>query len=160
MLSRSPVRLPDADAEAPMASAMAAGPASISEHATILGNELDAAGTTCATRRQQRLDLFSDAPGTPGTDPMCLDKTSMGWLAALVAGTEPDTQVVGLAYMLAGGSDGSNTDPYAAGPEAGDGVDYFPGPRHGHYARGYRPDRLLHRSALGGALDHVGGYPV
>lgn len=62
---------------------------------------------------------FPDAPGTPDVDPMCLDETWMTWLHTLVAGEEPDTQVLGLAYMLSGGSDASNTDPYAAEPEPG-----------------------------------------
>jgi hypothetical protein len=62
---------------------------------------------------------FPDANATPASDPMCLDETWMGWVEALVAGEEPNTQVVGLAYMLAGGSDASNIDPFAAGPEEG-----------------------------------------
>ena len=37
-----------------------------------------------------------------------------------VAGEEPNTQVVGLAYMLQGGSDASNTDPFATEPAEGE----------------------------------------
>lgn len=116
-LTRSlPVAGQDADSEAAMASAMAAGPASITDHATIM----DMVGTTVLQEGSNGWTCFPDANATPAEDPMCLDETWMGWLTALVAGTEPDTQVVGLAYMLAGGSDSSNTDPYAASPAAGD----------------------------------------
>jgi hypothetical protein len=102
----------DADAQAKIESAMSAGPSTLTENATIMDGEVvlreGSNGWTC----------FPDTPGTPGADPLCLDETWMGWLQALVAGEEPDTQVVGLAYMLSGGSD-SNIDPFAAGPEEG-----------------------------------------
>lgn len=71
---------------------------------------------------------FPDAPGPPDVDPMCLDETWMTWLHTLVAGEEPDTQVLGLAYMLSGGSDASNTDPYAAEPEPGN--EWIASPAH------------------------------
>jgi hypothetical protein len=102
----------DADAQAKIESAISAGPSTITENATIMDGEVvlreGSNGWTC----------FPDTPGTPGADPLCLDETWMGWLQALVAGEEPDTQVVGVAYMLSGGSD-SNIDPFAAGPEEG-----------------------------------------
>jgi hypothetical protein len=106
----------DADTEATIESAMSAGPASVAEHATIM----DADGTTVLREGTNGWTCFPDGNSTPAPDPMCLDETWMGWLAALVAGTETDTQVVGLAYMLGGGSDASNTDPYATEPTAGD----------------------------------------
>ena len=105
----------DADDEATIESAMSAAPASIAENATIM----DVDGTTVLREGTNGWTCFPDANATPASDPMCLDETWMAWLEALVAGEEPDTQVVGLAYMLAGGSDASNTDPFATGPEAG-----------------------------------------
>jgi hypothetical protein len=105
----------DADDAATIESAMGAAPASIAENATIM----DVDGTTVLREGSNGWTCFPDANATPASDPMCLDETWMGWLAALVAGEEPDTQVVGLAYMLAGGSDASNIDPFATGPEAG-----------------------------------------
>jgi len=102
------------DAQAMIDEAMAAGPASIAENATIM----DMDGKTVLREGSNDWTCFPDNPGTPGPDPMCIDKTWMGWLQALVAGKEPDTKVVGLAYMLSGGSD-SNIDPFAAGPEEG-----------------------------------------
>ncbi|MFN8662394.1 MAG: hypothetical protein U0075_10920 [Thermomicrobiales bacterium] len=104
-----------ADSEAAMASAMAAGPLSITDHATIMAVD----GTTVLQEGTNGWTCFPDANATPAEDPMCLDETWMGWLAAISTGTEPDTQVVGLAYMLGGGSDASNTDPFAAEPEEG-----------------------------------------
>jgi hypothetical protein len=114
----------DADTEATIESAMAAGPASIAENATIM----DADGATVLREGTNGWTCFPDAPGTPTSDPMCLDETFMRWLEALVAGEEPNTQVVGFAYMLAGGSDASNTDPYAAGPEEGN--EWITSPAH------------------------------
>jgi hypothetical protein len=119
----------DADTQAQIESAMASGPLSISENATIMGNELDAEGNPVVLREGSNdWTCFPDAPGTPDLDPMCLDETWMGWLQALIAGEEPKTQVVGLAYMLSGGSDASNTDPYATGPEEGN--EWITSPAH------------------------------
>jgi hypothetical protein len=105
----------DADTQATIESAMSAGPASITENATIM----DVDGETVLHEGSNGWTCFPDANATPASDPMCLDETWMGWVEALVAGEEPNTQVVGLAYMLAGGSDASNIDPFAAGPEEG-----------------------------------------
>jgi len=55
-------------------------------------------------------------PATPGNDPMCGDANSMEWAMAWMAKKEPPKGKVGLIYMLAGGSDASNTDPYATAP--------------------------------------------
>jgi len=110
----------DAERQTQIENAMAAGPDSITANATIMGNEMDTEGKPVVLRAGSNdWTCFPDAPGTPDLDPMCLDPTFMGWLKALIAGKEPNTPVVGLAYMLSGGSDASNTDPYASGPEAG-----------------------------------------
>jgi hypothetical protein len=110
----------DADTQAKIESAMAAGPSAITKDATILDSEMDADGKFVVLREGTNgWTCVPDAAGTPGTDPMCLDKTWMGWLEAIATGKEPNTQVVGLAYMLNGGSDASNIDPAATAPEAG-----------------------------------------
>ncbi len=119
----------DTDAEAKIASAMSAAPAALAEHATILDNELDEAGQFVVLREGSNGWYCSpDAPGTPGNDPVCYDQTWLDWLYAFVAGEELTTQVVGLAYMLQGGSDASNTDPLASEPAAGD--DWVTSPPH------------------------------
>ena len=58
-------------------------------------------------------------PATPGDDPMCGDANSMDWAMAWMAKKDPPKGKVGLIFMLAGGSDASNTDPYATGPTEG-----------------------------------------
>jgi hypothetical protein len=114
----------DADDEATIESAMGAGPASIAENATIM----DVDGETVLREGSNGWTCFPDVNATPAPDPMCIDETWMGWLQALIAGEEPDTQVVGLAYMLSGGSDASNIDPLAAGPEEGN--EWITSPAH------------------------------
>lgn len=42
------------------------------------------------------------------------------WNAAFIAGEEPEITGTGIAYMLAGGSDASNTDPFATEPAEGE----------------------------------------
>lgn len=60
-----------------------------------------------------------DSPATPGPDPMCGDANSMEWAMAWIGKTVPPAGKVGFMYMLAGGTDASNTDPYASAPAAG-----------------------------------------
>ncbi|GAC1491572.1 MAG: hypothetical protein NVS1B2_03200 [Vulcanimicrobiaceae bacterium] len=65
------------------------------------------------------ITCMPDNPSTPGPDPMCLDTNAMAWAGALMSHRAPP-KTVGFMYMLAGGSDASNTDPYASKPKAGD----------------------------------------
>jgi hypothetical protein len=52
-------------------------------------------------------------------DVMCMDKAWQAWGEAYMTKKDPPpTQVVGVAYMLAGDQGASNTDPYAMGPTA------------------------------------------
>jgi len=57
-----------------------------------------------------------DSPATPGPDPMCGDANSMEWAMAWIGKKDPPKGKVGFMYMLEGGTDASNTDPYAAAP--------------------------------------------
>jgi hypothetical protein len=52
---------------------------------------------------------------------MCLDASGLKWAAAWQGKTKPQLDGLGFAYMLQGGSDASNTDPYAKGPAPGSG---------------------------------------
>lgn len=114
-------RQDDADTEAKIEVAMSAAPLTVSADATILDLEVDDAGAFVVLREGSNgWTCFPDGPGTPANDPMCLDPTWMNWLQAYVAGEEPTTTVVGLAYMLQGGSESSNTDPFATEPAAGE----------------------------------------
>jgi hypothetical protein len=60
-----------------------------------------------------------DSPATPGPDPMCMDKNAFEWAGAWVGHKTPPSGKTGFMYMLQGGTDASNTDPYATKPEAG-----------------------------------------
>ncbi|MGO4550220.1 hypothetical protein AB4059_03845 [Lysobacter sp. 2RAF19] len=57
-----------------------------------------------------------DNPTTPGPDPMCMDASAMEWANAWMAKKTPTAGKIGLMYMLEGGTDASNTDPYATAP--------------------------------------------
>ena len=61
---------------------------------------------------------MADNPTTPGPDPMCMDATALAWAGAWMGHKPPPTGKVGLMYMLSGGTDASNTDPYANKPDA------------------------------------------
>ena len=101
-------------------SAMSAAPASVGREATII-----AAGPNGAMRTLRPgtngFTCMPDDPSTPGNDPMCMDANAMSWVMAMIGHTAPPPNVVGLMYMLGGGSDASNTDPYARAPAAGGG---------------------------------------
>jgi len=117
------------DAQAKIADAMRAGPAAIAKDATILDYQQDAAGNFVVLRQGSNgWTCFPDTPGTPSDDPMCLDQTWMVWMNALMTNKAPDIKTPGLAYMLQGGTDASNTDPMATKPAAGE--DWVTSPPH------------------------------
>jgi hypothetical protein len=99
-----------------IASAMRAAPAAVAKRATIMAME---EGGKMRTLRQgdNGFTCIPDNPGTPGPDPMCADKGAMGWMQAYLGHTTPPAGQLGLVYMLEGGTDASNTDPYAAKAE-------------------------------------------
>ena len=100
-----------------IASAMKAAPASIAKDATIMAME---AGGAMRTLRKgtNGWTCMPDNPATPGPDPMCMDSNAMAWAGAWMGHQAPPAGKVGLMYMLAGGTDASNTDPYATKPDA------------------------------------------
>ncbi|WP_404612535.1 hypothetical protein [Rhodanobacter hydrolyticus] len=100
-----------------IASAMSAAPTGIAKHATIV---VPGADGTMRTLRKGTNDFtcMPDNPATPGPDPMCADKNAWAWLGAYMA-HKPPPPGVGLAYMLEGGVDASNTDPFATKPATG-----------------------------------------
>jgi hypothetical protein len=97
--------------------AMSAGPASISHDATILAME----GDKVRTLRQGKNEFtcVPDDPGSPGNDPMCLDRNAMEWLQAWMDHKDAPKNKMGLVYMLQGGSDADNNDPFATTPPSG-----------------------------------------
>ena len=50
---------------------------------------------------------------------MCLDRNGLDWLKALLAHEKPPEGKIWFVYMLKGGSDASNDDPFASEPAAG-----------------------------------------
>jgi hypothetical protein len=94
-------------------SATSAGPRSISDNATVMA--ADDSGKMVKIRAGTNgWTCIPDEPSTPGLDPMCIDKSGMEWVSALIAKKpKPTNTAPGLIYMLQGGSDISATDPFA-----------------------------------------------
>ncbi len=101
-----------------IASAMRAAPARVARDATIVTMEAD--GTMRMLRKGSNdFTCMPDNPVVPGPDSMCMDKNAMEWAHAYIGHQPPPAGKIGLIYMLEGGTDASNTDPYAKKPESG-----------------------------------------
>lgn len=101
----------------PVASAESAAPAAIAQKASIV--TLDANGAMSTVRQGSNgWTCMPDSPTTPGPDPMCFDANAGKWVDAWVHHKPPPAGTVGVMYMLEGGTDASNTDPYATKPTA------------------------------------------
>jgi len=99
----------------PIASAESAAPASIAHDASIA--TIDASGATKILRQGKNgWTCMPDSPATPGPDPMCMDANAAKWAAAWIGHKPPPEGTAGVMYMLEGGTDASNTDPYAEKP--------------------------------------------
>ena len=101
----------------PIASAMAAAPASIASGATIVMANADGSMKTLREGKNG-WTCMPDSPTTPGPDSMCMDANAAKWVAAWIGHKPPPANTVGLMYMLEGGTDASNSDPYATAPTA------------------------------------------
>lgn len=99
-----------------IASAMSAAPAKVAKGATIVAMEADGKMRTIR-QGTNGFTCMPDNPATPGPDPMCMDKNAMEWVHAWIGHKNPTPGKIGFMYMLAGGTDASNTDPYATKPE-------------------------------------------
>jgi hypothetical protein len=97
--------------------AMKAAPAKVSAAATIVVMNADGSMKTLR-EGTNGFTCMPDNPNAPGPSAMCMDKAAMQWAGAWVGHKEPPAGAVGFIYMLAGGTDASNTDPYAAKPSA------------------------------------------
>ena len=101
-----------------IASAMRAAPVNVGKHASVV--VMDEAGKMRTLRQGSNgFTCMPDNPATPGPDPMCMDANAMEWVNAWTTHQTPTPGKVGFMYMLEGGTDASNTDPYATKPEAG-----------------------------------------
>jgi hypothetical protein len=99
------------------ASAMTAAPKDVAANATIVVPD-SKGGMRTLRKGTNGFTCMPDNPETPGPDPMCWDKNSADWIDAYLNHKTPPVGKVGLIYMLAGGTDASNTDPYAEKPTA------------------------------------------
>jgi hypothetical protein len=107
----------DTSAGDPVASAESAAPAAIAHNASIV--TADASGNMTVVRKGSNgWTCMPDAPATPGPDPMCMDPNAAKWADAWLHHKPPPAGTVGVMYMLEGGTDASNTDPYAQKPTA------------------------------------------
>ena len=100
-----------------VASAMKAAPMSVAKNATVIAMD-EKMNIRTVRKGTNGWTCMPDNPATPGPDPMCMDASAMLWLQAWVAHQAPPAGKVGFMYMLAGGTDASNTDPYATRPTA------------------------------------------
>jgi len=98
-------------------SAMQAAPGKVASGATIVAMQPDGSMRTVRAGNNG-FTCMADNPATPGPDPMCMDAAAMEWAGAWVGHKPPASGKIGLMYMLAGGTDASNTDPYATKPDA------------------------------------------
>jgi hypothetical protein len=113
-LGAGPASSAPADA---IASAESAAPPSIAQKATVVAMDANGAMTTLR-KGTNGWTCIPDAPDTPGPDPMCFDANAAKWVDAWVHHKNPPEGSVGVMYMLRGGTDASNTDPYATKPTA------------------------------------------
>lgn len=102
-----------------IASAMSAAPLAVSKDATIVAMD-DKMQMRTLRKGTNGWTCMPNVPNTPGRNPMCGDKTVMDWAMALMEHKDPPKDKMGVAYMLGGGTDASNTDPWAAKPAAGE----------------------------------------
>lgn len=98
-------------------SAMQAAPAKVSEKATVVAAKPDGSMRTVRAG-SNGFTCMADNPETPGPDPMCMDAAAWAWAGAWMGHKTPAPGKVGFMYMLSGGTDASNTDPYATKPSA------------------------------------------
>jgi hypothetical protein len=108
-----PVAPPTTDADK-IKSALSAAPAAVSANATVM----DMPSMKVLKQGTNGWTCLPDGP-SPGVDPMCLDKNGMEWASAWVNHTDPPKDKMAIGYMLMGGSDASNTDPFLEKPAAG-----------------------------------------
>lgn len=103
----------------PVKSAMSAAPAAVAAKAAVVVIGEDGAMKTLRAG-SNGFTCMPDSPATPGPDPMCMDANAMAWAGAWIGRKPPPPETPGVMYMLAGGTDASNTDPHAKAPTTGD----------------------------------------
>ncbi len=103
-----------------MQNAMSAAPRAVASGATLM--DWGASPTAQPTQLRAGTNgwtCFADNPQTPGDDPMCFDAAFGAWATAWMQHKPPRITSFGIAYMLRGGTDASNTDPFKMKPDSG-----------------------------------------
>ena len=104
--------------EALIANATSAAPEAVARNATVMA--MDEKGAMRVLRKGSgNFTCMPDNPMSPGNDPMCVDANGMAWAEAWMTHKTPPAGKVGFGYMLMGGSDASNSDPFASEPAPG-----------------------------------------
>ena len=116
-MTAGPVKPPTTEPDM-IKSAMSAAPLAVAQAATIVTMD-DKMNMKTLRAGTNGWTCLPDMPATPGADPMCLDKNGVEWVHAWMVRKNPPPDKMGFGYMLAGGSDASNTDPFATKPAAG-----------------------------------------
>jgi hypothetical protein len=98
-------------------SAMSAAPEAIARDATIIAMD-DKMQMRTLRKGTNMWTCIPDGP-SPGVDPMCLDQNGLEWMHAWMEHKDPPAGKLGFGYMLMGGSDASNDDPFATKPPEG-----------------------------------------
>ncbi len=115
--------------EAKIQDALSAAPESVAKNATVMDFPEKEGGDLVELQKGTNdWTCLPDYPASPGKDPMCVDKQGMVWLQSYTTQKPPNLTQTGLAYMLEGGSDASNTDPFATKPT--EGADWITTPPH------------------------------
>jgi hypothetical protein len=99
--------------------AMSAGPTAIASGATIMDWAAPGGQMTELRHGTNGWTCMPDVPDSPGNDPMCVDGQFLKWAGAWMSKAKPNITAFGSAYMLQGGSDASNTDPFKHKPDSG-----------------------------------------
>lgn len=112
-----------------IANAMTAGIPAIAANAAVMDwPAAEGANPTELRKGTNDWTCLPDNPTSPGNDPICADGNAMRWFQAYMAKEEPTLTQAGIGYMLQGGSDASNTDPFAMEPAPGE--DWMNAPPH------------------------------
>jgi len=108
---------PKTDAEK-IANAASAAPAAVGRDATVI--DIDDKGNLRTLRKGANSWICNpDVPWSPGNDPACADENGWAWTLAYLKQQPPPAGKIGFGYMLQGGTDPSNTDPFAMEPSHG-----------------------------------------
>jgi hypothetical protein len=100
--------------------AMSAAPAAVASGATLMDWPTTPTGQPTQLRAGTNgWTCFADNSESPRNDPMCFDGQFGNWATAWMSHKNPTITSFGVAYMLQGGSDASNTDPFKMKPDSG-----------------------------------------